>query len=353
MFRFLWSLPILVCVLSNGLVADGEGADITSMITSLRERESRHPTLDVSWRVIRDSRRAQLGNPAAASRVFDWRCRSNGQFTRLDGWAPLLSADDTRPDRSFSDPSRSRSEFLAYLQTGFRDPPRQTVFRESSFLIRDAARWPDGWGRLDRLLAAGATFCAKPFSNRFLSIDQEKLSSLPDETAAHLAESGDIPYSVIREDLGANAWREVWLSREVPPRILRLLQFEKGEITQQLDFEYDDGEPEYPSGWTVQIFSPVTRYREFGQARLLGIESPAQFTSKTFSEQSVSSPTTRHLPSASLQERMRWLARAILSWPGLIVMGLLLFLGWKIQRVRRDRRIPDPTNASGEQTHEG
>ncbi|MEZ6128061.1 MAG: hypothetical protein R3C59_05230 [Planctomycetaceae bacterium] len=306
---------------------------IETIVDRLTQHDTENSRTDISWQVSRDSRILDLTalNSEGDGRV--WRLRTDQTHTRLDGWSPLESVNDRRPDQSFASRSRSAAQFTAYLQSGFEKAAPETIFEQRTVVFSDKLRWPDEWGSLDRLLASGASIATRSFSNKLLPIQPGSLS-------VH----GEIRHSLnddrlilVRETQDDGSYRDLWLStnRDLRPR--RWMEILRGEIVRQLDFEWSEGGETQLRKWTAQVFDPNSGYHEFADATVVRFSNPSHYERDVFSAALNTVNVESRRINQGVSDRVRLVIQWLFEWTGLMTAAAFVIV---IVVLRHYRRVP-------------
>lgn len=329
----------VLCLIVTSTLPVAESPTIEEVIAAWNGQETKSISADIEWQVNRDSRTLDLRHPHADKHGPTWRLRFHGERFRLDGWQPIMSADDMRPDRAAVDKQRSRAEFLAYLQSGFEAPARVPDTRPYTAILSATSHWPAGWGVLDRLTAAAPLLALRPFSNPLLTVQPDHLE-MTQEAALTLAGEKLL---IVRETLPEKDHREFWLSREPPYRPLRMLEFAQQEIVKQIDFRYSADDTTIPRHWTVQVFNPNHRYLKFAEVSRVELDTSFDPAPGVFSP-SADSFLEREIPTrGGIWPRIHTILQWLLSWPGMVFLAVT---AWAYVVIRRRPRKPAVAKAS-------
>lgn len=308
-----------------------EDRAIQTIVDRLTQRDTENALTDISWQVSRDSRILDLTalNSEVDGRV--WRLRTNQTHTRLDGWSPMVSINDRRPDRSFANQSRSAAQFKAYLQSGFEKPAPETIFEKRTIVFSDKLRWPEEWGSLDQLMAAGASIATQPFSNTLLPIQPGNLSLRED--VRHSLNNDRL--IAVRETQDDDSYRELWLSTIRGLRPQRWMEIRRGEIVRQLDFEWSEGSETQLRKWTAQVFDPNSGYHEFADATVVRCSNPFYFERDVFDAGLNTFNVDPRRMNQGVWERLRLVVQWLLGWTGLMTIAGLLVAVVVLRHYRR------------------
>ena len=307
-------------------------ADAGAIAAAWDNREKSLPSLEMSWRTVRNSRDPEIRTTDRDPSGESSKLRISGRQIRQDGDRLTAMMRDGRTRPAESDPEKARRQFrhvlleerLAGIQAA---PFVETV---SSISIIGGASPSRRFGRLEQLLFDVPAWCARPlslFPERTVVIDEIESS----RQSHHICLSAKLPVGLMRT---------VWVEPVGPYRILRVIDIEPDRGTTQADLQYANDEELFPSFWTVQLLNSAGLPLDF-----MEVERTSLLVNPVIDEAVFQRPNQKSSDDAALVGPTELVARKFLrsaadaSWILLPILWGAVAIAW-MRRRRSERSKP-------------